>query len=176
MDLRVTKTTQRIRSAFSRLRMVKPLEKITVKELCALAEISKATFYLHYRDLYDLSQQLQDEVIEQILEMVRIPERLFSEAVEFTRDLAAAFTAHRHEIDTLFSGGQAAILPQRIEQRLREDLFARFPEKRQDARFQIQLTFQIQGGYAAYLQHTRQFGEETVLSILETLQRSLPEP
>jgi len=61
MDLREKKTLRAIRTAFLQLRGQRPLEKITVKELCELAEISKATFYIHYRDLYDLSERLQKE-------------------------------------------------------------------------------------------------------------------
>ena len=60
MDLREKKTLRAIRTAFLQLRGQRPLEKITVKELCELAEISKATFYIHYRDLYDLSDRLTD--------------------------------------------------------------------------------------------------------------------
>ena len=46
MDLREKKTLRAIRTAFLQLRGQRPLEKITVKELCELAEISKATFYI----------------------------------------------------------------------------------------------------------------------------------
>ena len=55
MDLRVTKTQRAIRAAFLELREKKPLEKITVKELCQRAEIHKSTFYDHYADVYALS-------------------------------------------------------------------------------------------------------------------------
>ena len=51
MDLRVTKTQRAIRAAFLELREKKPLEKITVKELCQRAEIHKSTFYDHYADV-----------------------------------------------------------------------------------------------------------------------------
>ena len=51
MDLRVTKTQRAIRAAFLELREKKPLEKITVKELCQRAEILKSTFYDHYADV-----------------------------------------------------------------------------------------------------------------------------
>ena len=56
MDMRIEKTRRSIINAFLQLRAQKPLEKITVKELSALAEINKATFYLHYRDIYELSE------------------------------------------------------------------------------------------------------------------------
>ena len=48
MDLRIQKTRAAIKSAFLELRRKKPIEKITVTELAKLAEINKATFYLHY--------------------------------------------------------------------------------------------------------------------------------
>ena len=59
MDLRTRKTKKALHNAFLQLRAKKDLERITVKELTELAEVSKATFYLHYRDIYDLSDHLQ---------------------------------------------------------------------------------------------------------------------
>lgn len=43
MDLRERKTKRAIKDAFLQLRAKKPLERITIKELSDLAEISKAT-------------------------------------------------------------------------------------------------------------------------------------
>ena len=67
MDKREIKTKRSIKNAFLKLRSKKSIEQITVKELAEEAEISKATFYLHYRDIYDLSDTLGTEVIENIL-------------------------------------------------------------------------------------------------------------
>ena len=50
MDLRIEKTERGIKNAFIELRSRKPLEKITVKELCELACINKSTFYSHYKE------------------------------------------------------------------------------------------------------------------------------
>ena len=44
LDLRVEKTERGIKNAFIELRSRKPLEKITVKELCESARINKSTF------------------------------------------------------------------------------------------------------------------------------------
>ena len=52
MDLRIEKTEKAIKNAFMELRSKKPLEKISVRELCALACINKSTFYSHYEDIY----------------------------------------------------------------------------------------------------------------------------
>ena len=63
MDLRIEKTKKSIRNAFIELRTKKPLEKITVKELCALACINKSTFYSHYEDIYALSEAMEQETV-----------------------------------------------------------------------------------------------------------------
>ena len=57
-DLRVIKTQRAIHDAFLSLLRTKPLAKISVTELARIAEINKGTFYLHYRDIYDLYHAL----------------------------------------------------------------------------------------------------------------------
>ena len=54
MDIRIEKTKTAIHNTFLELRSRKPLEKITIKELCEKAQINKSTFYSHYKDIYDL--------------------------------------------------------------------------------------------------------------------------
>ena len=71
MDLRIQKTRAAIKSAFLELRRKKPIEKITVTELAKLAEINKATFYLHYSDIYSLADEMEDEVIDDILSEIQ---------------------------------------------------------------------------------------------------------
>ena len=63
MDLRIEKTENAIRNAFIQLRAKKALEKITIKELCEAALIHKSTFYSQYRDIYDLSDTMETEVV-----------------------------------------------------------------------------------------------------------------
>ena len=69
MDLRVEKTRRSIINGFLELRARKPLEKIRVRELCEKAQINKSTFYDHYRDVYDLAEQLEDEAIRSYLDI-----------------------------------------------------------------------------------------------------------
>ena len=64
MDLRIQKTKKSIINSFLTLRSKKPLERITVKELSNAAQINKATFYLHYKDIYDLSEALENELLK----------------------------------------------------------------------------------------------------------------
>ncbi len=69
MDLRIVKTEKVIREAFMKLRAEQPLEKIKVKDICDAALINKSTFYKHYLDVFDLSDKLENEFIEHLIEI-----------------------------------------------------------------------------------------------------------
>ena len=49
-DLRVQKTKKALSDAFMHLLKEKSFEEITVNELCAVADVRRATFYKHYSD------------------------------------------------------------------------------------------------------------------------------
>lgn len=63
-DARVRYTTMRIKEAFLSCLAQKPVSRITVKEICDMAQINRATFYKHYEDIFDLLRKLEDESIE----------------------------------------------------------------------------------------------------------------
>lgn len=42
----------------------KSISTVTVKEICALADINRSTFYSHYLDQFDLLNQIEEEIIE----------------------------------------------------------------------------------------------------------------
>lgn len=74
MDLRIQKTKNSIFSAFIELRAAKPLEKITIRELTQKANISKQTFYLHFKDIYDLSEYLENDAITSLIADIPNPD------------------------------------------------------------------------------------------------------
>lgn len=52
-DLRVVKTKNALLNAMMTLLKTKPLDRITVSDLCETASIRRATFYAHFRDKED---------------------------------------------------------------------------------------------------------------------------
>ncbi|GAE94238.1 transcriptional regulator [Gracilibacillus boraciitolerans JCM 21714] len=44
----------------------KAFSSITVKEICAIADINRSTFYTHYTDQFDLLYQIEEEIIEEM--------------------------------------------------------------------------------------------------------------
>ncbi len=150
MDLRLIKTERAIINAFIELRSKKELEKISVKELCALACINKSTFYSHYKDIYELADAIENEVVASIMRNILHPEYITENPKEFTKELFLAFFAQNSLIRILFSGKQRNRLADRIEHGVKGLIFEKYPEYRDDVEKNIILSYCIQGGYHAY--------------------------
>ncbi|WP_312857263.1 TetR/AcrR family transcriptional regulator [Neobacillus endophyticus] len=62
-DKRITRTKWLLRDALTVLMEEKGFEGITVRDLTEKAAINRGTFYLHYRDKFDLLEQSEDEIL-----------------------------------------------------------------------------------------------------------------
>ena len=69
-DRRIRKTKQLLRQSFASLLAEKPLEDITVKELTERADINRGTFYCHYKDIYDLKDQIERELFDEFVAVI----------------------------------------------------------------------------------------------------------
>lgn len=65
-DARIKYTKSAIRRAFFSLLKKFPIERITVTEICKVAEINRATFYRYYDNQYDLLASLENEMFQEI--------------------------------------------------------------------------------------------------------------
>ncbi len=169
MDLRQQKTKRSIINAFLRLRTEKPLEKITVRELSECAEIHKATFYLHYQDIYALSESLERELIDNILAGISDPSAFLTDVERFNEELYCLLISHESMLSILFSGSRAGLLADMTEERIKNYIFSFFPEYRNDPRKEIALTFLIQGGYRTYMQHYRSMDFKELLLLINSI-------
>lgn len=53
-----------IKESFIELLDQKPLSKITVKEICEMADVNRCTFYSYFDDIYDLHKKIMQEFYE----------------------------------------------------------------------------------------------------------------
>ena len=65
-DARVRYTKMVIRESFLGLLKAKGIQEITVKEICGLAGVNRATFYKHYKSVYDLLDRIENELFEEM--------------------------------------------------------------------------------------------------------------
>lgn len=146
MDQRIVKTKAAIKNAFLELRKKKNIEKITVTELTNLAEINKATFYLHYSDIFSLAEETEDEVIDDILGEIQGLNRFTDDPKKISTEIFNAFMNNRKILNVIFSGSRHGKFANKIEQRIKACLYAEFPDLR-SMRNDIVLTFIIQGTF-----------------------------
>lgn len=66
LDRRVRKTRRILRECLTRLLKEKKIQDITVRELADMADINRGTFYLHYKDVFDLLEQIEQELTEEL--------------------------------------------------------------------------------------------------------------
>lgn len=65
-DRRTIYTKNLIKDACYEALKKKPIEQITVTELCKAAEINRSTFYLHYQDAFAVFEEMLEEVLDTI--------------------------------------------------------------------------------------------------------------
>lgn len=63
VDLRISRTHKMIKEAFFELMDTIGFDKISIQNLTKKAMVSRTTFYLHYKDKYDLLDQIENEIL-----------------------------------------------------------------------------------------------------------------
>ena len=99
-DKRVIRTKALLIRSLSALMKQKNIKDITVKELCEYADINRGTFYLHYKDIYDMLDSIEQELSEKFLQIFQkynsetnedFPYPLFLEIFKLVDDNAELF-------------------------------------------------------------------------------------
>ncbi len=113
-----------MKEAFMEVRKEKSTEKRTIKELCKEAKINKSTFYLHFDDIYSLSDAMEKDFVERIVDSVfRNCEFSLENQVMLTRELSMAFIDNVEIINVLFSGNQQGKFATHLERAVKNRIF-----------------------------------------------------
>lgn len=65
------KTKHKIIKAFWNLYREKSIDKITVKDITDACKIHRATFYLHFSDVYAVLEQMEEELLNELRDICR---------------------------------------------------------------------------------------------------------
>ncbi len=69
-DRRIRKTQALFRDTLTQLLLEKELKNISVSELTEMADVNRSTFYLHYKDIYDLFEQIENDVLAEFTRII----------------------------------------------------------------------------------------------------------
>lgn len=78
-DRRAKRTAVQIKETMFSLMKAKAIHEIKVSEICKLCQINRATFYDHYRDVFDLVQDMEQDIL---LELQRLMDTVSPEEME----------------------------------------------------------------------------------------------
>lgn len=123
-DMRWLRTERHIMEAFAQALTDGPIDKISVTALSREADINKATFYLHYRDVYDLAGAYARRIAEAIVEQMEYLDDFLDNPDQFVRRFIEDFEAFKEHSDALVSNGLYPVfmdhLVTRMDKRLQE--------------------------------------------------------
>ena len=141
MDRRVRKTRSQLRHGLAELLKEKSIKEIKVKELVEKVDINRSTFYLHYTDIYDMMEKIENELIGEIEELVHTyPVSPFNEdSFPFIEDIFSILAENRDICTALLGPNGDISFLHRIEYLLAEHslnaLKETFPEKMDDLKY-----------------------------------------
>lgn len=118
MDLRVVKTKKNIRDAFLELRKKHSVDEIKVNTLCEKAMINKTTFYNHYQDIYELSEELEKEVLDNFLNNFKDIDMMLTDADRFISGMHDVLEAENDMLRIVFKDKLDELI-ERIEKQIR---------------------------------------------------------
>ena len=90
-DRRVRRTKKLLTQALTQLLQQKQVSEITVKELTDLADMNRGTFYLYYKDVFDMIEKIEDDLFENLNGIIALRENanVSEQAKPILRDLFA---------------------------------------------------------------------------------------
>lgn len=65
----VLRTQALLKNGLTELMMTKPVQNITVRELTDYVNLNRGTFYLHYKDIQDLLEHLEEDMLDEFVKI-----------------------------------------------------------------------------------------------------------
>ena len=102
-DLRVIKTKKNLQTALLTLLEEKPLEKISIAELCREANVNRGTFYLHFQDVPELFEMYFQEITIDLKKAYYEPFHLTNNHISHLEPHMVRIFHHVKTFDTFYS-------------------------------------------------------------------------
>ena len=173
-DRRVIRTKRAIHRAMAKLMTEKDVNAISVTDIAELADVNRKTFYNYYAGVYQLVDEMENEIVEYFADLIRstdFAQALADPSVIFDT-LYETISKHVDIIDALFNSGNNASLINKVLGKLIEmtsdaavQQFKSDPEKTE-----IIIRFIFSGEIAAYQAWYRSGRKMPVKELAGTIQ------
>ena len=148
-DRRVRRTKKLLTQALTQLLQEKQINEITVKELTDLADMNRGTFYLYYKDIFDMLEKIEDGLFEALDEIVSLHEHddVSHQTTPILLDLFHFIEENQEMCRVLLSPHGDMNFLHRLNQAVREKCLQMWPneEDKKDATFEYHYSFVVYG-------------------------------
>jgi AcrR family transcriptional regulator len=149
-DRRIRKTKKALRDGLTKLMLEKSIKDISVKELTEEVDLNRGTFYLHYRDIFDMVEQIETEMMKEFVNVMEShhPTKLGGEPLRLLQDIFNFLKENATMCDALLSSNGDIAFVNKVKDVVRNkcqnDWFRLFNPKKSD-RFEYYYDFFISG-------------------------------
>ncbi|MDR1868779.1 MAG: TetR/AcrR family transcriptional regulator [Treponema sp.] len=146
-----------IRDSLMELMKTKSILSVSIKDICGLADISRSTFYAHYKDQYDLLTQIEEETLAYFEDMLNRYKDKHSkkETAQMVEEMLTYMANNGNSIQVLLSeNGDLAFQKKLFEHFTNHSLVKNyFSEKQQDDEAKSYYSVFLINGYIGLIQH-----------------------
>ena len=163
-DMRWRRTERNLMQAFGDAFKEKPVDRISVTALSREADINKATFYLHYRDVYDLAEAYVRHQARESVERMDYLDEFFSDPKAFAAHFVDDIDRNDDIIRPIVERSFLPLFMDQLTQSLSDRLTDLNRGHSDDLFEQIMLTFIVNG----FLSATARFAKsdrETLVTV-----------
>ena len=100
-DRRAIRTASQIKETMFSFMETKMIHEISVSDICKTCQINRATFYDHYRDVFDLVQDMESDMMLEIQELMELVSPEETEAEKVSRLFFAFLAEHQRKMNLL---------------------------------------------------------------------------
>ena len=146
-----------LRDSLMELMTTQSILSVSIKDICERADISRSTFYAHYKDQYDLLRQIEEETLGYFEDMLNKYKDKHSkkETAQMLEEMLTYIANNGNSIQVLLSeNGDLSFQKKLFQHFTNHNLVTKyFSEKQQDDETKMYYSVFLINGYIGLVQH-----------------------
>jgi len=146
-----------IRDSLMELMKTKSILSVSIKDICELADISRSTFYSHFKDQYDLLRQIEEDTLAYFEDLLNRYKDKYSkkETAQMVDEMLTYIANNSNSIQVLLSENGDIDFQKKLFQHFTFHNLVKkyFSEKQQDDETKTYYSVFLIHGYIGLIQH-----------------------
>nr|MBQ8245166.1 TetR/AcrR family transcriptional regulator [Oscillospiraceae bacterium] len=117
-DRRAQRTAKQIKEVMFSFMKETSIHTVKVSEICKACQINRATFYDHYRDVFDLVQDMEQDILLSLQELMDTVSPEEAEATDVSRLFFSFLADHREQLNLLITSERSREFCTRLDAQL----------------------------------------------------------